>query len=287
VWQTSLEKSLLRACLLIENMPAIQPAHLKQQAALLAESFDQPLVFVRGLHHLLDFYADRARRSGQTGKPSPLMSAYNVRPPVLSMLLQEWAPWMENDPSLAFTLCDALWRENYLEFRLLAASLLGRIPPEPFEPILNRVEYWAREPLDASVVSALFVHGLSGLRKTDPDRLIQLVEQWLSSESIREMYFGLLALLPLISDPEFKNLPVFFRLIQPFCRETPPALRPSLIDLLIALARRSPQETAYFLRQSFETSNSRNTAWLIRRVVSEFPPDQEKSLRAIVRGSHE
>lgn len=266
-------------------MPAIQPARLRQQAALLAQSFDQPLVFVRSLHHLLEFYADRARRPGQTGKPSPLMSAYNVRSPVLSVLLQEWTPLIENDTSLALSLCDALWRENYLEFRLLAASLLGRIPPDPLEPILNRIEYWSIEPLEDSLVAALFTNSLSGLRKEDPDRLIKLVEQWLSSENVKEMHYGMLALLPLVNDPEFKNLPVFFRLIHPFCRELPPALRASLIELLIALAHRSPLETAYFLRQSFETSNSQDTAWLIRRVVNEFPPEQEQSLRASIRGS--
>lgn len=268
-------------------MPAIQPARLRQQAALLAQSFDQPVVFVRSLHHLLEFYADRARRPGQTGKPTPLISAYNVRPPVLSMLLQEWTPWVENNPSMAMSLCDTLWRENYLEFRLLAVSLLGRIPPDPLEPILNRVEYWAKEPLEQSLVTALFVNGLSALRKAKPDRLIKLVEQWLSSENSKEIHFGMVALLPLVNDPEFKNLPVFFRLIQPFCRETPSTLRPSLIDLLIALARRSPLETAYFLRQNFETSNSQDTAWLIRQVVNEFPQEQEQSLRATVRGSSE
>jgi hypothetical protein len=268
-------------------MPAIQPARLRQQAALLAQSFDQPVVFVRSLHHLLEFYADRARRPGQTGKPSPLIAAYNVRSPVLSLLLQEWTPWVENNPSLALSLCDTLWRENYLEFRLLAASLLGRIPPDPLEPVLNRIEYWAKEPLEESLATALFVNGLSALRKVNPDRLIKLVEQWLSSENSKEIQFGMLALLPLVDDPEFENLPVFFRLIQPFCRQTPPALRPSLIDLLVALARRSPQETAYFLRQSYETSSSQNTAWLIRQVVNEFPMEQEQSLRATVRENQE
>ncbi len=267
-------------------MPAIQPARLRQQAALLAQSFDQPIVFVRGLHHLFEFYADRARRPGQTGKPVPLIAAYNVRSPVLSMLLQEWAPRIEKDPSLAFSLCDTLWREKYLEFRLLAASLLGRIPPDPVEPILNRIEYWAKEPLDESLVQALFVNGLAALRRTDPERLILLVEQWLSSGNVKEIHHGLLTLQPLVDDLEYKNLPVFFRLIQPLCRETPPALRSPVMDVLAALAHRSPQETAYFLRQNLETSSSQDIAWLIRQVVIEFPDEQEQSLRAVLRRGH-
>jgi hypothetical protein len=59
-------------------MPAIQPARLRQQAALMVEHFDQPAAFVRSLHHLLEYYADRAHRPGQAGKPPALLAAYNV-----------------------------------------------------------------------------------------------------------------------------------------------------------------------------------------------------------------
>ena len=57
-------------------MPAIRPEILRRQSALLADEFYQPEVYLRSLHHLLDQYANRAYRSGQVGKPKPLLENY-------------------------------------------------------------------------------------------------------------------------------------------------------------------------------------------------------------------
>ena len=70
-------------------MPAINPARLKQQAALLADHFDSPAAFVRSLHHLLDYYSERVQRTGQAGVMPTLLPAYRVRPQVLRLVLQE------------------------------------------------------------------------------------------------------------------------------------------------------------------------------------------------------
>jgi len=45
-------------------MPAVDIARLKTQAAVLVEKFDQPAVFLKELHQILDAYADRTMRTG-------------------------------------------------------------------------------------------------------------------------------------------------------------------------------------------------------------------------------
>jgi len=60
-------------------MPAIHPARMKIQVARLGEKIRQPEVFVRELHNLLDFYADRTHRPGQFGEPPPLLAI--IKPP--------------------------------------------------------------------------------------------------------------------------------------------------------------------------------------------------------------
>jgi hypothetical protein len=73
-------------------MPAIHPARLKIQAAQLVERFSTPHSFVSRLHDLLDFYANRAYRPGQSGEPHPLLTAYNVPRPVLHQVERELIP---------------------------------------------------------------------------------------------------------------------------------------------------------------------------------------------------
>ena len=122
-------------------MPAIQPAKLRREASELAELFNDPLAYLRELHHLLEFYAERARRQGQSGMPRPLTLAYNVHPQALRLLMQEVIPKARENPEQGLVLCDALWKENKLEMRLMAARLLGQIPFDDPEATLARVGY--------------------------------------------------------------------------------------------------------------------------------------------------
>jgi hypothetical protein len=264
-------------------VPAIQPARLKHQAALLTEHFDDPLAYTRSLHFLLDFYSDRARRPGKTGKPAPLLTAYNVRPPVLRTLVQELAPLTQENIQGGLALCDALWAEPYLECRLLAAMLLGQVPPQPPEAITDRLQRWITTDVEFFLIEVLLSNGVERLHREQSQVLLRMIAGWLDSTKTFQQQLGLRALLPMIKDPGFENLPVFYRLIQPLCQAAPVALRPDLLDVLAALARRSPQETAYFLRQALMFPDAPDAPWLIRQSLSQFPPEMQSSLRQAVR----
>lgn len=265
-------------------MPAIYPARLRKQVAMIAEHFDQPAAFVRSLHHLLEFYADRAHRPGKSGEPAPLLDAYNVRPPVLREIVLSLAQRIKNEPDAGLVLCDALWEQKYLEFRILAVKMLGLVPPQSTsQDIVERVDCWAKEAHEEQIKVILLNEGLASLRKEEAEQFFRLVKNWLESEDPAHQSLGLSALMPVIADSDFKNLPLFFRMAQPFCRVAPSSIRPALLDLLAALANRSPQETAFFLRQTLEMPNSPDTAWLIRHVAAEFPEEFQEGLRAAAR----
>jgi hypothetical protein len=265
-------------------VPAIQPVRLKRQAAALAERFADPPAFVRGLHNLLEFYAERIRHSGQAGTPAPLTTAYKVHPPVLRQILQAILPRAVAQPQAGLELCDALWEQPYLEFRLLASMLLGQIVPDDPKPVLGRVQAWIQPDLEDFLIRSLLTHGLVQLRQLYPQTLIQLVQEWLDRSNTFYLQLGLRALQPMVEDPTFENLPAFFRLIHPLVRSAPGLIRPDLLDVLVCLAHRSPTETAFFLRQTLTLPNAPDTPWIIRQVLNEFPPEIEKNLRSTVRG---
>lgn len=268
-------------------MPAIQPAILRQQAAALAGHFEDPPAYKRALHHLLEFYADRSRHPGRSGTPPPIIAAYKVRPPVLRMILQELSPLTNVEPDHALALCDSLWEEPFLEPRLLAAMLLGQIPPEPPERILDRIKSWLVPDLEFLLIESLMNHSFLRLRNEQPRAIIRIIQDWLAKKDPFYNQLGLRALLPLIENPEFQNMPVFFRLIQPLAIQTPSVLRPDLLDVLAALARRSPQETGFFLQQTLSMPNSQDTAWLIRQSIGEFPPNLQRTLRVAEKQASE
>jgi len=263
-------------------MPAIRPAILKQQSALLAGEFEQPDIYLRSLHHLLDQYANRAYRPGKTGKPKPLLETYDVPVPVLRQLLLDLEPYARRDPEAALILSGVLWNDTYVETRLLAAGLLGKIPSEP-EQILSQLNGFLETAANERVIFTLLDQGLAWLRKTHPDRIIVQANEWLDSSDDFDRMLGLQILRPLIADPGFENLPVIFNLLAPLSCVAPTRLHPDLIDVVESLARRSPRETAFFLRESLGMNSCATTAWLIRQVLPVFPTEVGVGLRESLR----
>ncbi len=265
-------------------MPAIQLARLKIQVDHLVETARQPGVFVRGLHDLFSLYADRVYRPGQSGEPHPLLTAYHVPLPVQRQIAQAMEKFTAADPAGAVAVCDALWAEPYLEFRLLAAFLLGRLPLESSHFVLDRAQQWLAARPEDRLVDALLSQGFARLRQEAPEQYLKLAGTWLNAPEDFIQQMGLRALLPLLDDPtQHHHLPALFRLITPFTRIAPKALRNDVLAILRRLARFSPQETAYFLRQCLSSPDNPDTIWLARQVLPDLPEEISASLRAALK----
>jgi hypothetical protein len=264
-------------------MPAIQPARLKKQAADLAEAFDQPAVFIRGLHALLDLYTDHTHRAGQSGEPAPLIGAYKAPPPVMRQVWFELNRMLKTHPQAIYPLCDALWAQSNLDLKLLASQLLSLCPEEKPEPVIERMQTWIGPGLDKRLLDALLEHGLGKIERQAPERVMELVAEWLASAELSLQQAGLRALPMMIQSMGTQSLPGIFRHMSPFTRIAPSRLRPDIVAVLTSLAQASPSETAYFLRQNLSAPENTDTAWLVRQVLSEFPEETRAGLRQAMK----
>lgn len=264
-------------------MPAIQPARLKKQTSDLVVKYSQPASFVRELHALLHLYTDHTHRAGQAGEPSPLMGSYNTSPPVMRQVWHDLTPLIKRDPTGVLPLCDALWAEPNYDLKLLAARLLGQLPVESPDLVIDRLQSWVHQGLEKRLLDGLLKYGLAHLQQDAPDHLLELVSSWLASSDILSQQAGLRALLPMISGSDTENLPTIFRLITPYLRVAPSRLRPDILAVLTALAHCSPSETAYLLRQNLSAPDNPDSAWLIRQVLDEFPKETQAGLRFMLK----
>ena len=262
-------------------MPAIDLARLKKQTAHLADLFDQPVDFLREHREILDHYVNRTLRS-QGVAPSSVLPTYRTPTVVLRHLENELGPLAELRPLQALELADALWDEGWLETRLLAAYLLGRIPPQE-ERLLARLTAWTQAVRDPSVRAALLTTSLTRLRRETPDLFLILVKEWLHPARQRMWSNGIQALVPLISSQEFDNLPPIFEIVEPILKAAPAALQFDLQELITALYQASPDETAYFLQQILKRTKSPLPAVALRRMSPELPPELQISLREMLR----
>jgi hypothetical protein len=262
-------------------MPAIDLARLKKQTAQLSDLFDQPSAFLRELREILEFYVNRTLRS-QSVAPSSVLPTYRTPAVVLRQIETELGPIAEQRPVQALELADALWDEGWLETKLLAAFLLGRLPPQE-ERLLARLTAWTQAIRDPEVRAALLTTSLTRLRKETPELFLVLVKEWLHPARQRMWSNGVQALVPLISSSDFDNLPPIFEIVEPIIKAAPGTLQFDLQELIIALFEASPEETTYFLQQILKETRSPLPSIALRRMSPELPQEFQASLREMLR----
>lgn len=266
-------------------MPAAELTRLRAQINDLISLFDDPAAFQGALRNLLELYANRAYRPGEAIKPQPLLPSFRVPPLVTHELEQELSKTCQEQPEQALKVVDALWHDPNLEPRLLAARLLGTIPANHAEGVIQVIRAWTQPNENFRILDALFKDGMAGLRHSAPDMLLSLIDEWIGSPKVAMQSIGIRSLIPLIQEPGFENLPPIFRMLSPLLQTTPPELTADLQAVMEALSKRSPTETAYFLRQTLTLSTSPVTARLVRRCLPFFDPAQQESLRAALQAA--
>ncbi|NJN43947.1 MAG: DNA alkylation repair protein [Anaerolineae bacterium] len=194
-------------------MPAINPERLKEETAELAITFADPSKFIHAITTLLDRYADRIRRHGQSGAPAPLLPSYNVATPVMRQIVLTLTPLATTAPHLTLPILDALWEQPMMETRQIAIRLLGTLPGIDPNPILKRLKAWATPKEEESILDELFRLGIGNIHINHPDLLLDIIQDWLNAKEPETQTLGAKALLPLADNPAFENFPLVYRLL--------------------------------------------------------------------------
>jgi hypothetical protein len=267
-------------------LPAAELTRLRTQIAGLILHFEDPAGLRIALRDLLDLYANRAYRPGHAIQPQPLLPTYRVPALVTRQLEMELGKVCQEKPVAALAAIEPLWRDPYLEPRLLAITLLGIIPASHGEAVVEKIRVWAKPKENTRILDALFENGTVGLRRSAAHLLLGLIEEWINSSNTDIQALGIRALVPMVRDPIFQNLPPVFRLLSPLMQTAPAALQTDLQIVTEALAKYSPTETVYFLRQVLSLSSGSGTARLIRRCLPAFTAEQQASLRRVMSASN-
>jgi len=263
-------------------MPAVSIARLRAEVAGLGDLFTRPAEFTFGLHNLLDFYADRVYRAGHNIPPAPLIPTYHAPPLVIQQLQLELRAKCVEDPAAGLALADTLWLDPYLEVRKLAVFLLGQVPPKPSQPVMQRIQAWARPEEPADILKLLLSEATVRLRQELPEQWLETIQSWVNNSSPGIQFLGIQSLVPLVEDRQFSNFPPVFRLISPFLYSPQPILMPGLQDVLETLARRSPMETIFYLRQIMGSPTPPATIRIVRRLMPIFDAETQDNLRKIL-----
>ena len=265
-----------------QPMPAIDLARLRKQANRLADFFFLPEEFMKHLSEMLEFYVNHTLRTVENVAPGSNLKTYRTPPAVITQIENEVRSVAEANPEFALELADKLWDDGALETRLLAAFLLGRIPPLE-ERLLPRLTAWSQQVRDPSVRSALLSSSLTRMRKETPAEFLSLVREYLHPARMNTWSNGIQALLPMIADSSYDNLPPILDIVEPIIEKAPAALQNELTDLIITLYRASASETIFMLKHVLSNTDNPMTAVTMRRIVTSFPPALQREIYDLLR----
>jgi hypothetical protein len=265
-------------------MPAVNLSRLRIQSAKLIDLFDNPDAFLQELHNLFEHYADRTLRSGAIISPIIVLPSFHVPQSVIRHLQMEIGARAQIDPGRTLSLADKLWLDGYYESRLLAAFLLGRIPPNN-DSYLERLNEWVSETREPNINKVLLTTSMTRIRQETPEIYFKLLEDWAHPSHKKMWSSAINALLPLLKDTKFHNLPTVFKLIRPIIESAPTTMQNDLSILISTLYNASPIETTYFLRQLITLSTKPQTSMNMRRILPSLPLQLQEELRETVRKS--
>jgi hypothetical protein len=263
-------------------MPAIEIARLRKQANRLADFFFVPDEFVRYLREILDFYVNHSLRQKQEIAPGSDLSTYRTPAAVLRQIENQLRAVAEANPGHALDLADLLWDEGALETCLLAAYLLGCMPPQE-ELMLARLTAWTQQTRGPLVRAALLSTSTARMRRELPGQFLLLIREWLHPERPHTWPHGIQALLPLIEDTRYENLPPIFDAVEPVFAAAHAKIQPDLERLILALYGASPRETTFFLRQLLASAENPLTTVTMRRILPALPTALQSEVQEFLR----
>ncbi len=253
---------------------------------MVAHKFGEPRDFIVALRSLFEDYADLTFRINSMRRPSVVLPEYHLSPVILRTLEKELGRYCEDNPLASLDVIDLLWKEPRREPRILAAALLGKIPLSHSQAVITRLLSWSAVTEEYALAKTIVGSASLNLRTEAPEEWIGVLSNWLNSRSDIEISLGLTGLIPLIQDRSFVDIPRVFDLLTPHLDRIDPHELTTLQSIIESLARRTPKETVFVLKQIAGNSRDANLFRLLRRCLPEFPEEQRISLRyALAKGS--
>lgn len=256
-------------------MPGIQMAELQRQMDQLLLAFTRPTAFHQQLTELFERHGLPMHR----GAVDVVEPAYHI-PMLLEKEITELLRQpVDENPEAALRLIEELWQDRYFEIRMLAASLLGSLPPAAAPMLFDRLALMAKGETDGLMLRLLFRNATQRLRREQADGWLGRMGEWLSASDLATQKIGLEALYSVIEDESFENLPPVYRILEPYLFEPRREHDIRLRGVMKALAQRSPVETAYYLYELAPFITSERGQRFVRSCLPLFDETHQSLIR--------
>lgn len=263
-------------------MPAIQLEKLRLQTANLAGKVGQPDIFQSELVELFDQYSNRTFRAGTNTLTNRMSSTYHLADRVMWQIERDLEPQIhiyEQDQSLL--LANILWSGESLEEKLIAIFILGQVPVENDQPVLDTFTRWFQPGLDPLLRMRLVTDGLHRLRQEKFPDWMKLIQEWLASPLGEKHAQAFLALVELLQETGESHLPSVNKIMRETILTISPQDHYELLTLFRVMVQVSLIETTFLTREILHRSDPMNINHkrLLRKLIEQFPEGDQADLK--------
>ena len=263
-------------------MPPIDPALLRARAAALPGKFGEAEAVATRVRRLLDEYADRTHRPSRQIITSEVDNAYKAPAPVVRAIVNALRAPARADPPAALRAVAAIWAGGSREERRIAAELLGQVALAAPAETLALIDAWAPQIESAETAEVLAEFALGPLMLADPAQYLEHARRWVISPVRWVRRFALAALLPLVKDRQWDNVPSALAVLRPVMTEADGEVRRAAAVVLEKLGPKSPAEVSRFLREQAVRANA-NAQWIIRNALAGVPESEQAAVIKLLR----
>lgn len=261
-------------------MPSIDLMRFRFQIVELLDEFPDPVRFKKVFHEMLDLYSRRSLKPGLSSLPRSLLPSFNCHPQVMKLIISGITPTIRKFPQQAIAIAEHLWEDNYLESRELATTILGLLPEEYASTIEEHILKWAHPDVDKASLDMLLKNSIRTIESYHPEMVENMVYSFLHFQDPAYHSIGLKVMENLVHNPEFTRIPSLFKLTSPFIiEETDQLTQINTIQVIAALAERTPVETVFFLKQLLALTPGAGIEKTVRRYLPSFPEEYQKTLQ--------
>ncbi len=264
-------------------MPAVNLLQLRVELNDLLWNFTDPPAFRRTLLDLLEKFAYTAYRSESKTQSVSIRPQLQVSLILLREMDLVLIPAIREQPQAALAICDLLWNDENIDVCLIASRMLGEIPLEHADLVLDRAGEWALQGVRHMTARTLLKNACSLIMRHDPEILLRKVRRWYVDPREEQNFLCLEGMAILVEDRSFENLPAIFTLVEALMGEATAATQKSLEELFLVLYQRTPNETVYVIRQCLQNKPNITAQRVIRHVIPSFAEDVSKSLKDALR----
>lgn len=266
-------------------MPAVNLLQLRVELNDLLWNFTDPPAFRKTLLDLLEKFAYTAYRSESktrsvSSRPQLQVSMILLREMDLMLI-----PAIREQPQAALAICDLLWNDENMDVCLIASRMLGEIPLEHAELVLDRAGEWALAGVRHMTARTMLRNATALIMRNDPEILLRKVRRWYVDPREEQNFLCLEGMAILVENRSFENLPAIFTLVEALMGEATMNTQRSLEELFQVLYQRTPNETIYVLRQCLRDDPNVTAQRVIRRVIPSVDEKVRKSLQDELRAA--